>query len=255
MLLTCSHCSRTLDLPGDAPSFCPYCGHSLSDNKQIATVAFDHETATRPPTDTPSPGTQAIPDVIAGYRLLRQLGRGGMGTVHEAEEIASRRRVAVKLISRQFGASSQTVERFRQEGRLASLITHPRCVFVLAADEEAGQPYIVMELMPGSTLQDLVEQKGPLPVEQAVAKVLDIIEGLEEAHRLGVVHRDVKPSNCFLETSGRVKIGDFGLSKSLARAAHLTRTGAFLGTPLYASPEQVRGDSVDEQSDVYSVAA
>src|SRR5262249_1537838 len=173
----------------------------------------------------------------------------------EAEEIASRRRVAVKLISRQFGASSQTVERFRQEGRLASLITHPRCVFVLAADEEAGQPYIVMELMPASSLQDLVEQKGPLPIELAVAKVLDIIEGLEEAHRLGVIHRDVKPSNCFLETSGRVKIGDFGLSKSLARAAPLTRTGAFLGTPLYPSPEQVRGDSVDEQSDVYSVAA
>src|SRR5207249_7069299 len=128
-------------------------------------------------------------------------------------------------------------------------------VFILAADEEMGRPYIVMELMPGSTLKDLVETQGPLPPEQAVVKILDVIDGLREAHRLGVVHRDVKPSNCFLEADGRVKIGDFGLSKSLVGTAQLTRTGTFLGTPLYASPEQIRRDPVDPQTDIYSVAA
>jgi hypothetical protein len=255
MHLTCSHCSRTLEITGDAPSYCPYCGKSLHSTKQVSTVAFDYEGATVPPTDTPAPTDTNLPSVIGGYRLLRQIGRGGMGTVHEAEETATGRRVAVKLIARQFFGSAQTVDRFRQEGRLASLITHPRCVFVLAADEEAGQPYIVMELMPGETLQDFIERRGPLPIEQAVSRILDVIEGLEEAHRLGVVHRDVKPSNCFVEADGRVKIGDFGLSKSLAQSAHLTRTGAFIGTPLYASPEQVRAEIVDEQSDVYSVAA
>lgn len=145
--------------------------------------------------------------------------------------------------------------RFRQEGRLASAITHPRCVFVLAADEEEGRPFIIMELMPGSNLQDLVREKGPLPAAEAVPKILDAIEGLREAHRLGVIHRDVKPSNCFLEADGRVKIGDFGLSKSLVSDANLTRTGSFLGTPLYASPEQIKGDAVDPRTDVYSVSA
>src|SRR5438552_1118271 len=127
---------------------------------------------------------------------------------------------------------------------------HPRCVFVYAADEDAGRPYIVMELMPGDTLHDLLEKRGPLPPAEAVAKILDVIDGLLEAHQLGVVHRDVKPSNCFLEADGRVKVGDFGLAKSLVTESHLTRTGAFLGTPLYASPEQVKRETVDAQTDV-----
>ena len=128
-------------------------------------------------------------------------------------------------------------------------------MFVLAADEEAGQPYIVMELMPGDTLADLVRRQGPLPPAQAVACILDVLDGLLEAHRVGILHRDVKPSNCFLTAEGRVKVGDFGLAKSLARGAHLTRTGTFLGTPLYASPEQIKGQTVDPRTDVYSLAA
>src|SRR5207249_5355169 len=126
---------------------------------------------------------------------------------------------------------------------------------VLAADEDAGRPYIVMELMSGMTLQQYVERNGPLPIREAVTKILDVIEGLQEAHRLGVIHRDVKPSNCFLQADGRVKIGDFGLAKSLMHDTHLTRTGAFLGTVLFASPEQIRKDRLDQQTDVYSVAA
>jgi serine/threonine protein kinase len=145
------------------------------------------------------------PLVIGGYRLIRPIGGGGMGKVYEAEEPDGGRRVALKLIAREYRSSRETVERFRREGRLASQITHPRCVFVLAADEEAGQPYIVMELMSGATLKDLVDQRGPLPVPEAVVKILDVIDGLREAHRLGVIHRDVKPSNCFLEPNGRVK--------------------------------------------------
>ena len=143
------------------------------------------------------------------------MGRGGMGAVYEAEDLESGRRVALKLIAGDSVASPEAVERFRREGRLASTIAHPRCVFVLAADEEEGRPYIVMELMPGETLQSLVERSGPLPPREATGKILDVIEGLTEAHQVGIIHRDVKPSNCFLEADGRVKIGDFGLSKSL----------------------------------------
>lgn len=195
------------------------------------------------------------PERVAGYRLIRPLGRGGMGTVYEAEDSQFGRRVALKLIATGFVTSPEAVDRFRQEGRLAGTIAHPRCVFVIGADEEAGRPYIVMELMPGTTLQDLVKEVGPLAPRDAVTKILDVIEGLQEAHRIGVIHRDVKPSNCFIEADGRVKIGDFGLSKSLEVDSHLTRTGAFLGTPLYASPEQIRRDPLDVRTDVYSVSA
>jgi eukaryotic-like serine/threonine-protein kinase len=219
-----------------------------------ATAEFDPEALTLPPTPSAPPGDGPV-ETVGSYRLIRPLGAGGMGRVFEAEDKDTGRRVAVKLVAREFAASADALERFRKEGRLASAIAHPRCVFVLAADEEAGRPYIVMELMQGSTLKDLVDEQGPLPPEQAVRKILDVVEGLEEAHRLGVVHRDVKPSNCFLEADGRVKVGDFGLAKSLVDDSHLTRTGAFLGTPLFASPEQIRKDPLTPQSDVYSVAA
>jgi hypothetical protein len=178
-----------------------------------------------------------------------------MGTVFEAAEIASGRHVALKLVSPPLATSSDSLERFHQEGRLASKISHPRCVFVLAADEDQGRPYIVMELMPGGTLDDLVRQDGPLPPEQAIRKILDVIDGLNEAHEIGLIHRDVKPGNCFLEADGRVKIGDFGLAKSLLSDSHLTRTGTFLGTALFAAPEQIKREGSTVQDDVYSVAA
>ncbi len=266
--LSCLRCSRVLDYSGDRPSFCAYCGQSVADPASIETVA---------PTPDPSvirsvrgaetvdfvegQGTTArpvatIPDRVGGYRLIRQIGRGGMGTVFEAEDSRHGRRVALKVIAPGYVASSAAIERFRREGRLASTLAHPRCVFVLEADEDAdGRPFIAMELMTGDTLQDLVEKDGPLAVGDAVAHILDVVEGLREAHRLGLIHRDVKPSNCFLDGDGRVKVGDFGLSKAQAGATSLTRTGSFLGTPLYASPEQIKVEDLDGRTDVYSTAA
>jgi hypothetical protein len=236
-----------LQFNGEPPSFCAYCGNPLG------TPATAVETAAQP--EGPAGDPAAVPDQVGGYRILRPLGAGAMGVVYEAENPTSGQHVALKLISPEFATSPALLERFRQEGRLASGIAHPRCVFVLAADEEAGRPYIVMELMPGDTLETLVERQGPLPPEEAVAQVLDVIDGLREVHRLGIVHRDVKPSNCFLDRDGRVKVGDFGLAKSLVTPAHLTQMGAFLGTLLFSSPEQVRTQPVDQQSDVYAVAA
>jgi hypothetical protein len=254
MQLACPHCHATLEFAEKRPLFCAFCGHALTNGQAKSVVDLEAPTLA-PSSPTEATAERGMPDAIGGYRLLRRIGGGGMGAVFEAEENASGRKAAVKLIAPDVRASAELVERFRQEGRLASAVVHPRCVFVLNADEQDGQPYIVMELMPGSTLQDLVQEKGPLPLEDAITKILDVIDGLEAAHKLGVIHRDVKPSNCFLEADGRVKIGDFGLSKSLIKESNLTRTGAFLGTTLYASPEQVRGDRVDQQTDVYSVAA
>ncbi len=254
MRLDCPRCGRVLEYSGNRPSFCAYCGKPLPASPD-STASLDPEAATLPP---PAPACEAqsfLPERVGGCRLVRPLGTGGMGTVYEAEDIATGRRVALKLIAPEFAGSPETAARFRQEGRLASQVVHPRCVFVHKADEEAGLPFIVMELMPGMTLHDLVQEKGPLASQDAVTKILDVIEGLQEAHRLGIIHRDVKPSNCFLEADGRVKVGDFGLSRSLLSDSRLTRTGSFLGTPLYASPEQIRADPLDAQTDLYSVAA
>jgi hypothetical protein len=245
MQVTCPRCRTVLDYAGHRPAFCSRCGHALTPSPGETTTAFNPTAAE----------AEAPPERIGGYRLLRPLGSGGMGTVYEAEDTASGRRVALKLIAPDYADSSDAVERFRREGRLASTLAHPRCVFVLAADEEAGRPYIVMELMPGRTLEDLVVEKGPLPPGTAIAYILDVLDGLQEAHRLGFIHRDVKPSNCFLDADGRVKVGDFGLAKSLVPSEHLTRTGSFLGTLLFAAPEQIKGEPLDQQVDVYAVAA
>jgi eukaryotic-like serine/threonine-protein kinase len=275
MRIDCPGCLRVLEYSGERPSFCGYCGVPLF---SASAVRFDASTQPEATTDTNLERTAAapsslaetvdyqsekrrtaqddqFPDRIAGYRLIRKLGSGGMGTVFEAEDEAQAQRVAIKVISGDYVSSHEAVERFRQEGRLASAVTHPRCVFVLAVDEFLGHPYIVMELMPGTTLQTLVEKDGPLDASSAIVKILDIIDGLREFHKIGLIHRDVKPSNCFLEDAGRVKIGDFGLSKSLDSGMDLTRSGTFIGTPLYASPEQIKHDVVDERTDVYSVAA
>lgn len=261
MRLNCPRCEHVLEYSRVAPRFCSNCGLPLT--VRTEPVADTPTTATSPPlageVTTVVQPVRAVavahPDQIGGYRLVRPLGGGGMGTVYEAEEVATGRHVALKLIRPEFADSRDTVERFRREGRLASTLFHPRCVFVFSADEDAGRPYIVMELMPGKNLFDLVEREGPLPVKEAVRKILDVIEGLQEAHRLGMIHRDIKPSNCFVDNDGRVKVGDFGLAKSLIGPEQLTRSGAFLGTILFASPEQIRNERVNHLTDVYSVCA
>ncbi|AMV37113.1 protein kinase domain-containing protein [Planctomyces sp. SH-PL62] len=257
----CSNCGRVLIFSGEPPRFCGYCGAPLdpadvSDHDRTQSFTASDETAEFTSAPRRDRGTvESFPERVAGYRLIRRLGSGGMGTVFEAVEEQQGLHVALKLIAPANLGSDEAIQRFRQEGRTASAVTHPRCVFVRAVDEERGQPYLVMELMPGTTLQTLVEEGGPLDPPAAIQMILDAIEGLAEFHRLGMIHRDVKPSNCFLDDEGRVKIGDFGLSKSLEGGADLTRTGAFLGTPLYASPEQIKREPLDERTDVYSVAA
>ena len=274
MVFTCPRCHRSLSSAADAqPQFCMYCGQKLGESGTTPLPTDTHtrtflpqeagelsgvssDEVTRDSGDAPVQPEPA-PEEVGGFKIGRRLGAGGMGTVYEAEAPGTGDRVAVKLLSSRLASNPAAVERFRQEGRLASQLAHPRCVFVLSADTEHGRPYIVMELMPGRTLKDLVDENGPLTPHDAVARVLDVIDGLAEAHRVGMIHRDVKPSNCFLTADDRIKVGDFGLSKSLGPAGrnNLTQTGAFLGTVLFASPEQIRGEPLDYSSDVYSVAA
>ncbi len=198
----------------------------------------------------PSIGSQ-----IGEYRLIKQLGQGGMGVVYDAEHLSSGRRIALKLLSPELPRTDDTINRFLNEAALAAGLSHPRTTFIYEAGEVQGHFFIAMELMPGRTLRDTVEEHGPLPVSQAVDYILDVLDGLEAAHKAGVVHRDVKPSNCFLDGDGRVKVGDFGLSKSLVAESDLTRTGTFLGTPQFAAPEQFRRTEVDHRTDEFAVGA
>src|SRR4051812_27250833 len=190
------------------------------------------------------------------YLIVRPIGKGGMGQVYEAEELDSGRRVAVKILSRGIGDDEERA-RFMQEGRLAASLSHPNTVYVFGTTEVQGFPVIAMELAPSGTLKDLVVPGSPMTTMQAVDAILQVIAGLEAAAAIGILHRDVKPSNCFVGAAGRVLVGDFGLSiATLSRAGSSGDTpGTILGTPGFASPEQLRGESLDVRSDIYSVGA
>jgi hypothetical protein len=144
-----------------------------------------------------------------------------------------------------------------REGRLAASVSHPNAVYIYGSEEIHGTPVIAMELVAGGTLKDTLKRNGPMPITEAVEAALHVIDGLEAAHTAGVLHRDIKPANCFVTGDGAVKVGDFGLSIStLARGESLlTASGSVLGTPAYASPEQLRGENLDVASDIYSVGA
>lgn len=191
---------------------------------------------------------------FGGYRAERLLGRGGMGAVYEAEHLETGRRVALKVLSHSLD-SSETRKRFLREGRLAASINHPNSVYIFGTEEIEGTPVISMELVTGGTLKELVQKDGPRPVTEAVDVILQVIAGLEAAQAAGVLHRDIKPGNCFVDGQGGVKIGDFGLSISTVSLdeTNLTMAGSFLGTPAYCSPEQLRGDELDVRSDIYAV--
>jgi uncharacterized RDD family membrane protein YckC len=201
-------------------------------------------------------GPSEFPCEFGGYRLLGLLGRGGMGTVYEAEQLITGRRVALKMLARQLDSPDMR-QRFLREGRLAAGINHPNSLYIFGSEEIEGLPVITMEIAGAGTLKDKLKKCGPLTVTEAVDAVLDVISGLEAAFASGVLHRDIKPSNCFVSPDGSVKVGDFGLSVStLARNdTFVTAHGKIMGTPAYASPEQLRGDALDVRADIYSVGA
>src|SRR3954469_2004121 len=189
---------------------------------------------------------------FGGYEIVRPIGKGGMGQVYEAEEIDSGRRIALKLLSRGLGDDEER-DRFLSEGRLAASLSHPNCVYVFGTNEIQGFPVIAMELVPQGTLKDLLVPGSPMTAAAAVDAIVQVIGGLDAAASIGILHRDVKPSNCFVHRDGRVLVGDFGLS--VAATGHGASRGTILGTPGFASPEQLRGDALDVRSDIYSVGA
>lgn len=197
-----------------------------------------------------------FPSEFGNYRLLGLLGRGGMGTVYEAEQISTGRRVAIKMLGQQLDSPDMR-QRFLREGRLAARVNHPNSLYIFGSEEIEGLPVITMEIAGSGTLKDQLKKRGPLPVKEAVDAILDVISGLESAIAGGVLHRDIKPSNCFVCPDGSVKVGDFGLSVSTLTKTDtfITAHGKIMGTPAYSSPEQLRGDNLDLRADIYSVGA
>ncbi|MFG3515879.1 serine/threonine-protein kinase [Streptomyces bobili] len=205
-----------------------------------------------PPAEASPP---AVPVLVAGrYRPVRFLGRGGMGVVHEAEDTRLDRRVAVKMLTAVEGLAgdSEAWDRFRREARALARIDHPGVVTLYDSGVHDGTPYLVMQVLDGTTLAGLVSVAGRLPTAVVCTVAFGMAEALEAAHAAGVLHRDVKPTNVGITRSGRVVLQDFGLAR-LAGEAAITRTGALVGTPQFMAPEAMRGVLPERAADWYGL--
>jgi len=188
------------------------------------------------------------------YQVIEELGRGGMGRVYKVFDTEVREKMALKLLRPEIAADPETIERFRNELRLARTVSHRNVCRMhdLGREEGTGAYFITMEYVPGEDLKRLIRSLGALPLAKAVTIARQAAEGLSEAHRLGVVHRDLKPQNIMIDREGAVRIMDFGIARS-AGAKGITGAGVMIGTPEYMSPEQVEGREADARSDVYSL--
>ncbi len=210
---------------------------------------------------TPDDLLPALGTTLAGkYRLTRKLGQGGMGAVYEATHLRLGQRVAIKLVLPEVAARPELAYRFEHEARAAARLRGPHSARVFDVDTSPeGLPYLVMEYLEGHCLRDELKRRGPLPVDEAVRFVREACEGVDEAHRAGIVHRDIKPANLFLCVEGErrlVKVVDFGIAKMSdpGNTDYRTATNAPLGTYLYMSPEQVcSARSVDARTDIWSL--
>jgi serine/threonine-protein kinase len=196
-----------------------------------------------------SVGTQ-----IAGYRLEEEIGRGGMGVVYRAHDLALERSIALKLLSPNLADDPAFRERFLVESRLAASLDHVNVVPIHDAGEADGQLYLAMRYVEGTDLKRLLRDEGPLEPSRAIAICSQIADALDTAHTRGLVHRDVKPSNVLLDEEEHAYLADFGLTRRLSDQAPDFDAGLSLGTPAYVAPEQIEGKDADGRADQYSLA-
>jgi serine/threonine protein kinase len=235
------HCSETMDL------------RALSAATTLPSASFEAPSCERALAEGRSLG--------GTYRLTRRLDAGGMGTVFEAEHLRLHRKVAVKLLPPELVSRPELLDRFRLEAEIISQLEHPHIVTVLDFDvTERGEPYLVLELLHGETLEKRIDREAPLALEDVVGITTQVASALSASHRAAVVHRDLKPSNVFLVDapgeSAFVKLLDFGISKKLGARRRITRDRILVGTPEYMAPEQATGrdELVGPRSDQYALA-
>jgi serine/threonine protein kinase len=228
-----------------------------------ASAASDHDETASAPSRSGSASPTFGPPAAAGevgtlgpYRVVKQLGAGGMGAVYLAVDTRLDRKLALKVMLPEFAADREAKERFLREARAAAKLHHDNVVTVYEADERGGVPYIAMLFLQGVPLDAYLKTKGAPALAHVIRIGRETALGLAAAHALGLVHRDIKPANLWLEApNGRVKILDFGLAKPIGTDTELTKSGAVVGTPAYMSPEQARGSKVDHRTDLFSLGA
>jgi eukaryotic-like serine/threonine-protein kinase len=186
------------------------------------------------------------------YQILKELGRGGMGIVFQAYDKQLKEQVAIKVLSPLLSGDPDALERLKREVSSARRVTHSNVIRIHDISEHNGLHYISMEFFEGGSLKDYIKKTGTLSLMQALNIALQICDGLDAAHRQGVIHRDLKSQNIIIGSSNHVKIIDFGLARS-ENLEGLTVTGLIMGTPEYMAPEQVAGKTVDERADIYSL--
>ena len=193
--------------------------------------------------------------MLGEFRLLRQLGRGGMAEVYLAEQTSLSRNVAVKILRREQVNDQTLVQRFKQEALAAAGLNHPNIVQVYSVGSTDGIHYIAQEYVQGMNLREFITRKGPPDLNVALHFMKQVAAALNAAGNAGIVHRDIKPENILITRKGEVKVADFGLAqlnRGDGKKVNLTQTGMTMGTPLYMSPEQVSGEKLDVRSDIYS---
>ncbi|NOR14065.1 MAG: protein kinase [Candidatus Aminicenantes bacterium] len=196
-----------------------------------------------------SPGTS----IDGKYKILAEIGRGGMGVVYKATDTRLKRTVALKYLATDLSRDKDAKARFAQEAQAAAALNHPHITVVYEVGEAEGQTYFAMEFIEGQSLKEKLES-GPLDINEAKDIAQQVASGLKEAHEKGIVHRDIKPANIMLTNKGQAKITDFGLAK-LSWGADLTQASTIMGTVAYMSPEQARGMAVDQRTDIWSLGA
>ena len=189
------------------------------------------------------------------YELLDEIGAGGFGRVYRGRDLGLEREVAIKVLHPSLTADPAVMERFRREAQLAARVRHPSIVNIYDIMSRAGLQWYTMELVPGTSLAQLVQKQGPLSVDQTFRMLNQALSALEHAHGLGLVHRDLKPENLLIEPDGRLRITDFGLALALRGDSRFGGATSRSGTPQFAAPEQLLGERVDQRADLYSLAA
>lgn len=232
--MLCSLCGRE---NREGAKFCDGCGAAL-DQTTLRPVDAEHD---------------AIRAALAERYIVESLlGRGGMGSVYKARDLTLDRYVALKVVSAEMRHDSRFTERFRREARLAARLRHPRIVSVHEVGSLGGFHYFSMDYIEGATLRAVIQRRGALPAEDAVSVVAEICRAVAHAHGKGIIHRDLKPENVMIDAEGDVFVMDFGLARAINEPG-LTQTGEIVGSPFYMSPEQLFGEAVDEQTDIYSL--
>ena len=190
---------------------------------------------------------------IGHYKIVSELGRGGMGVVYKAHEESLNRFVAIKVLGEHLEEDDEYVQRFVREAQSAAALSHPNIVQIYSISEDQGHHYFAMEYVQGTSVQRMIQTRGKLTPPDAARLILQAASGLQDAHAQDVIHRDIKPANLMVTDRGLVKIADFGLALMGGAANRLTATGMLMGTPGYLSPEQCLDQSPDQRTDIYSL--